>query len=170
MDSVLQDLRRAARSLRKTPGFAAAAVLALAAGAAWRKASRLRSTTRFLLLSAFAALALLLAVVGVYGVLSTSVSQRAREIGIRVALGAQNRDIHRLILVNALGLASGGVLLGVALSLSSTRLLQSLLFGVSASDPTILSSSAVLLLAVTVIAGFVPARRAARVDALQALK
>ena len=123
-----------------------------------------------LLLSGFAALALLLSVVGVYGVLSTTVSQRRREIGIRVALGAQGRDIRRLVLGQAAGLALGGVLLGAALSISLTRLLRSLLFGVSATDPLVLLAAASLLLAVTLIAAWLPARRAARTDALQALK
>ena len=122
------------------------------------------------LLAAFAALALLLAALGIYGVLAYFVTQHVPEIGVRLALGAQPRDILRLVLGRGMGLACGGLALGLAAAYALTRLVESMLFGVSANDPATFGAVALLLGAVALAACLVPARRAARVDPLVALR
>ena len=118
----------------------------------------------------FAALALALAAVGVYGVMTYTVSQRTREIGVRLALGAQGREVIKMILVEALRmiLIGGAIGLGVAFGLS--RLIKSLLFGVSAIDPLTFAGVSLLLVLVALVAGYLPARRAAKVDPVIALR
>lgn len=123
-----------------------------------------------LLLNWLSALAVLLAVVGIYGVVAYSVAQRTGELGIRLALGAQGKDILQLILIENLKLIAAGVAVGLALALTLTRLLQRLLYGVSASDPLTLVCVAGLLTLVGVLACWLPARRAAQVDPLVALR
>jgi putative ABC transport system permease protein len=118
----------------------------------------------------FAGLALLLAAVGIYGVLSYSVTQRTREIGIRVALGAERRHVLRTVVGEGLRFTLLGVALGVAGGLAVTRVLQGFLFGVSAFDPGAFVGAAVLLVGVAVVASLMPARRATRVDPLVALR
>jgi putative ABC transport system permease protein len=122
------------------------------------------------LLSFFAALALLLACVGIYGVISYAVAQRTREIGVRVALGAMPGDVLRLVLGEALKLIVLGVVLGVAAALALTKAMASLLYGVSAANPFIFLSTILLLTAVSLAACYVPARRATRVDPIVALR
>jgi putative ABC transport system permease protein len=122
------------------------------------------------LLALFAGLALVLACVGIYGLVSYSVAQRTREIGVRVALGALPRDVLGLVLKHGAFLAFGGVVAGALVSLSLTQLLASLLFGVSAFDPLSFSSAAFLLLCVAMLACYVPARRAMKVDPMVALR
>ncbi|MEY2562844.1 MAG: hypothetical protein QOH88_1037 [Verrucomicrobiota bacterium] len=122
-----------------------------------------------MLLSIFAGAALLLAAIGLYGVISYSVAQRTRELGIRIALGAQRSDVLRLILRQGMTLVAAGVIFGIAASLGLTRLIASLLYGISASDPiTFLALSAALII-VAFIACWLPARRASAVDPIVAL-
>jgi ABC-type lipoprotein release transport system permease subunit len=122
------------------------------------------------LLGIFAAIALVLALGGSYGVTSYLVSQRTREIGIRVALGARSADIVRAVLRTGLMTVSCGVILGVAASLGLGRVLADLLFGVPATDPAILAGAAVVLVIFAAIANWLPARRAARVDPMRSLR
>jgi putative ABC transport system permease protein len=122
------------------------------------------------LLGAFAALAVLLAAVGIYGVLSYSVSQSTREIGIRVALGALRRDVMAMVLKQTVRLAGLGLSIGVLASLALTRVLRTLLFGVSATDPVVFGAIAALVAAVALLASLVPARQAARLDPMTALR
>ncbi|HEV2489545.1 MAG TPA: ABC transporter permease [Candidatus Acidoferrales bacterium] len=122
------------------------------------------------LLGVFAGAALLLAAVGIYGVVSYSVSQRTHEMGIRLALGAQRSDVLRLILGQGTGVALLGIAIGIVASLALTRLMSSLLFGVSATDPLTFAVVAILLMLVALTACYIPARRAMRVDPLVALR
>ena len=123
-----------------------------------------------ILLSIFAALALVLSAIGVYGVISYLVSQRTREIGVRVALGAQRSDVLRLILGDGARLTFLGAAIGLAASLGLTRLLAKMLFGVRASDPVTLIVVTVILSAVAFLACYIPALRATRVDPMVALR
>jgi putative ABC transport system permease protein len=122
------------------------------------------------LLGVFAILALTLAAIGIYGVMSQGVAQRAREIGVRLALGADRADILRLILGRALVISVVGVVLGVALAIPSMRLLSSLLYDVAPNDPLVLGTLATALFAVGIIASYLPARRATQVDPLTTLR
>jgi putative ABC transport system permease protein len=123
-----------------------------------------------LLLTLFAGLALMLAAVGIYGVMSYSVTQRHREIGIRMALGAQTADVLHLVVRQGTWLAIGGVGTGLIGALAATRLIASMLFGIRPSDPITFVSVALLLSAVALLASYIPARRAARVDPMVALR
>ena len=122
------------------------------------------------LAGAFAAIATLLAGLGIYGVLAYGVAQRRREIGIRMALGAQPGDVRRLVMSQAAVLGAAGVAAGVASALLLTRTLSSLLFGVTASDPATFGAGCALLMGVVVAAAYLPARRATRVDPMVALR
>jgi putative ABC transport system permease protein len=134
--------------------------------------SNAMSQTRFLLalIGAFAVLALGLASLGLYGVISYSAKQRTREIGVRVALGATERDVVRLILGQGLVVALAGIALGLAGAAALTRVVSAYLVGVSATDPITFAGVPALLLAVAIVATFVPARRASRVDPNVALR
>jgi predicted permease len=123
-----------------------------------------------LLLTVFASIALLLAAVGIYGLMSYAVEQRVQEIGIRMAMGADQGKIMRLVLGQGMRLASVGTALGLAGAYGLTRLLAKFLFGVKSSDPLAFSIVAVTLIVVTLLAAFVPARRAMRVDPILALR
>jgi putative ABC transport system permease protein len=125
---------------------------------------------RTILIGIFAALALILAAIGVYGLISYSVAQRTREIGIRVALGARPRQVLLPVLREGLLLALFGVGLGLAGALAATRILASFLFGVGASDPITFSAVSLFLLMIALAASYVPSRRALRVDPLVALR
>lgn len=122
------------------------------------------------LIGILAMLALVLAAVGVYGVMSYTVTQRTSEIGVRVALGAQPQDVFRTIVGQGLRLALFGVAVGLAAALAITRLLQNFLFGISAYDPFTFIAVSALLTLVAVAASYFPARRATRVDPMIALR
>jgi putative ABC transport system permease protein len=118
----------------------------------------------------FAVVALILAVMGIYSVLAYTVSQRTREIGVRMALGAQMRDVLMLILAKGMRLAVIGVVIGVASALVLGRLMATLLYGISATDPVTFVGIALLLLLVAFVACWIPARRATKVDPMIALR
>ena len=123
-----------------------------------------------MLLGMFAALALVLACIGIYGVISYVVGQRTREIGVRMALGAQRGDVMQLVLGDGAKLAILGVAAGVVVALGMTRLMTRQLFGVTAHDPLTFAAVAILLMLVALLACYLPARRAVRVDPLVALR
>jgi predicted permease len=121
-------------------------------------------------LNAFSTLALLLAALGLYGVIAYSVGRRTQEIGIRMALGAQRGNVLRLVVGEGLRIAGIGVAIGLAAAFLVTRALQSQLYGVTASDPLTYALTAAILIAVTVLACYIPARRASRIDPMEALR
>ena len=130
------------------------------------------STPRFntTLLTLFAAVALVLTVVGLYGVMSYSVAQRTNEIGIRMALGAQTRDVLRLIVGQGFRMVVIGLVIGLAGAYGLTRLMASLLFGVGAKDPVTFAIVAPVLALVALLACYLPARRASKVDPIEAIR
>jgi putative ABC transport system permease protein len=129
-----------------------------------------RQNFNMLLLSIFAGVALALAAIGIYGLMSYAVQQRTQELGIRMALGANRSNVLRLIMAQGMKLAVSGVVLGLALAWGLTRLIASLLFGVKASDPSTFGLVAAILAGVALIAAYVPARRATAIDPLIALR
>jgi putative ABC transport system permease protein len=123
-----------------------------------------------ILLGLFSGLALVLAGIGIYGVISYSVAQREREIGIRMALGAQRADVLRLVLAQGGKISAAGIVIGSAASLGLTRLMAKLLYSVRAVDPATFAAVAVVLALITIVASYIPARRTLRVDPLIALR
>jgi putative ABC transport system permease protein len=130
------------------------------------------SRTRFstVLLATFAAVALLLAGIGFYGVVAFSVAARTREIGIRMALGARRGEVMRQVVGDGLILCGVGVALGLPLALAATRVLTTFLYGTKPGDPIAFAGISVLLAAVAALASYIPARRATKVDPLVALR
>jgi putative ABC transport system permease protein len=123
-----------------------------------------------LLFALFAGTALLLSAIGIYGVMATFVTQRTHEIGIRLALGARPRDVLSMVLGQGARLAATGIGVGIAGALAMTRVMAALLFGVSPRDPVTLIILAIALSAVALLACYIPARRATRVDPIRALR
>jgi ABC-type lipoprotein release transport system permease subunit len=132
--------------------------------------STARQNFNMLLLTIFAAVALLLAAIGIYGLMSYSVEQRTQEIGIRVALGASGGDMLRMVILRGLALAGIGLAVGLAAAFGITRVLASLLFGVKANDPIAFASVALTLAVVAWAAAYIPARRATHIDPIIALR
>ncbi|HEY3153439.1 MAG TPA: FtsX-like permease family protein, partial [Candidatus Binatia bacterium] len=129
-----------------------------------------RQRFSMLLLGLFATLALLLASVGIYGVMTYSVAQRTHEIGIRIALGARRADVLQMTIKQGLRLVGAGMILGLAAAFILTRVLESLLFGISATDPVTFFGISLVLLAVAILASYLPALRATKVDPIIALR
>ena len=129
-----------------------------------------RSRFTVMLLGIFAAIALALASVGIYGVIAYGVTQRKQEFGIRIALGAGRRDVLRLVLTQGTRLALMGIVLGVIFALALTRFLGTFLFGISSTDPLTFAAVALLLALIALAACYVPAQRATRVDPIETLR
>jgi putative ABC transport system permease protein len=147
LDSLSGDLRYAVRAMRHNLTFTVVVVLAIAAS-----------------------MALLLGVVGIYGVISYAVSQRRREIGIRAALGAQQGELKRMFVRHGLVLAAVGVAIGLGAAAGLTRLMSTLLYGITPLDPMTYAVVPVILVIATVLASYLPARRAVSVDPVEALR
>lgn len=160
MDTLFRDLRYAVHSLRRTPGFTTAALLILALGI--RMSTAMFTVFKTVLVDRLP--------IGLYGIMATGVRRQTHEIGVRVALGAMPGNIRRLVVGQVVGVVGIGVIGGLGGALATSRLLRSLLFNVSPIDPLTLVGVCVLLLAVAMIAAYLPARRAARIDPVEALR
>lgn len=145
-------------------------VIGIRTGDAIVSQSMARTSYTMILLGIASGVALLLGAVGIYGVISYIVSQRTRELGIRLALGAQRGEVSRMVIRQGLGLALIGVSLGVVLALFATRLMSALLFGVSGTDPLTFVGLSLFLVGIAIAASYLPARRAARVNPVEALR
>ena len=133
-----------------------------------RQLAEQRITTRAL--ASFAAIALLLATLGIHGLVAYSVAQRTREIGIRMALGAESRSVLLLVTRRGFSLAAIGIVLGVAGAFVLSRAIRAMLYGTSPTDPIVFAGSAIFLATVVIVASYLPARRATRVDPMVALR
>jgi predicted permease len=118
----------------------------------------------------FSLFALVLACVGLYGIMSYAVTRRTNEIGIRMALGARSAHVVRLVMRETMQLVAAGVAIGLGVALAATRLIANLLYGVTPNDPVTMAAAALLMIAVAALAGYLPARRASRVDPMTALR
>jgi predicted permease len=168
---VVASIRRLVADFNRTIGGELGAVVrSVTMGETYLRESLAPTRFAMALLAAFSTVALVLSGVGLYGVIAYSVSQRTREIGVRVALGAEPRAVTGLVMGSALRLALAGVAIGAAAAAASTRVLESMLYGVSASDPATFAAIALLVGAIALVAAWVPARRALRVDPTEALR
>ena len=158
-------LRRAITSIQPTPYIQTTTV-----GETWLRDSLAPTRFAMALLVAFAGVALILATVGLYGVVAYGVTQRTREIGLRVALGAEPASVMRFVIGTGLRLTIAGVAIGAACAIAATRMLSGMLFGVSAEDPTTFAGTTLVIAAVALLASYLPARRALRVDPVEALR
>jgi putative ABC transport system permease protein len=129
-----------------------------------------RARFQTLLLATFAGAAALLAAIGIYGVMSYAVSRRTREIGVRMALGAEPRAVLRLVVGQGMGVALAGAGVGLVAALLLTRMMAGILYGVRPTDPVTYVTVAAVLLAIALAASWIPARRAARIDPMKALR
>ena len=163
--AIVPDVRAAVRAIDPEQPIAAVRTME-----EWMARSLQTRSTPTLLLAIFGAIALVLAAIGIYGVLAFGVAQRVREFGVRQALGADRPAILRLVFAQGLRTAGLGAMLGLAGALALSRYLESMLFGVTASDAGILAGVTVLLLVVAAAACYIPARRATRVDPMVALR
>jgi putative ABC transport system permease protein len=164
-DALLGTVRRELQSLEPTmPLLAVNTYATIQRTSLW--APRMGTS----LLAIFGSLALLLAAVGLYGVMAYSVSQRTREIGIRIALGARGGDVRNMVVRQGLLLALGGVVVGLGAAFALARLVANLLFGVSGTDPVTFALIPVVLLSVALLATWLPAAKASRVDPVEALR
>jgi putative ABC transport system permease protein len=163
--SLVQSVRREVQALDKDQPIAEEQTLD-----DWVSGSLSRRRFNTFMLTLFASLGMLLAVMGIYAVLSYSVSQRHHEIGIRMALGAQSGDVIRLILKRGMGLAGLGMLIGLAAAFAFTRVLEGLLYGVAPTDPLVFLAIGAGLMLVALVASYLPARRAAKFDPLVTLR
>jgi predicted permease len=164
-DAIAADLRSIVRSY--DPGIAVPRIQSLDAFIADATA---QPRFRTVLLASIAGIALMLAMIGLYGVIAYSTAQRTTEIGLRMAIGARRRDVMRLVLIEGARLAIAGILIGLGVAQWTGRLLASFLYGVTASDPVTIGGSAACLLIVALVATMVPAWRAARIDPASALR
>ncbi len=133
-------------------------------------ASLARTSFALVLLAIAGGMALVLGIIGIYGVMAYVVSQRTREIGIRAALGAEPRQLARMFLLHGLALGAVGATVGIVAAAALGRSMQSLLFGVSALDPAAYLGALAVIVAATALASYVPARRAAAIDPIETLK
>jgi ABC-type antimicrobial peptide transport system permease subunit len=132
--------------------------------------STARNDFNMTLLTIFAGVALLLAAIGVYGLMAYSVQQRTQEIGVRMALGAGPHQVRRMVVIQGMQLALVGIILGIVSSLALARLMKSMLYGVKSWDPVTIVVVTILLSSVTLLAAYLPAKRASRVDPMVALR
>src|SRR6266536_99521 len=170
MQTFLQDLRFGLRMLRRSPGFSVLAILCLILGIGTNAAAVLALRAGAALFSIFGGLALGLAVVGLYGVKAYSVARRTREIGIRMALGAQPGMVLRMIMREGSIMLLSGVALGLLLAVATSKILSGILYQVGALDPIAFTVAPLLLAAAALIATWLPARRATHIDPMQALR
>jgi predicted permease len=164
-DLVLPKVRRYIASL--DPNMPAFEIRTLAAEV---DAALVRDRLLALLSGLFGGLAVLLAMIGLYGVISYTANRRAKEIGVRMALGASAHDVRYLVLREIIGLAGLGILIGIPIAVAASRLIETFLYDLTPTDPTIIGASAMFLLLMALIAGYVPSRRASRLDPVMVLR
>ena len=160
MADLWSDIKHSLHMFIKNPGFTIAAVAALALGIGANTA----------IFTIFGAVALVLAAIGIYGLMAYSVQQRTQEMGIRMALGADRAAIRKLVVWHGMRLAIVGVVLGITAAFGLTRLIASFLFGVKSWDPIVFVTVPVILSSVALLAVWLPATRAAKLDPMQALR